>query len=241
MAKRRDRATVAALGDYKDNTGPLPLIPLILLILSIYLIYKGVGLIDNFRTKSHNSELLEKTIQDINTLTNNKETITLEQCLVYVQFNSRCEINDNFTFIPKGLSILPWAPCPYWYDKEAKPKIAERCSTQKDRTYCEHNYISYCEKCDKDKYECEIDENSLLIYDNHIPCSTKLKNSLDKTILTYCMELAYQKCRIQHTYCQDPFWNGRIIDDKKGHDSLDYRDAYYWEHMKDSYKKLTGR
>lgn len=235
MAKRRDRATEMLLDKGKNDDGILLLIPLIILI---YLIYKGVGLIDDFRTKSHNSELLEKTIQDINTLTNNKETITLEQCLVYVQFNSRCEINDNFTFIPKGLSIWPWAPCPY--SGEANPKIAERCSTQKDRTYCEDKYVSYCKECDE-YAECEIDDNSLLIYDKHIPCSTKLKNSLDKTILTYCMELAYQKCHIQHTTCQDPFWNGRIIDDKKDHDGLDYHDAYYWEHMKDSYKKLTGR
>lgn len=220
---------------------------LLILLLIFLLNHENISsCIPKFKATSYNSEVLEKkTIQDINTLTN-KEKITLEQCLVLLDFDRHCEIDDNYNFIPKPLSWWPWATCycdvGVRFTRDEENEIKEKCSTQKDKTYCFDNYCKFCNMCYDGK--CRIDDNSLVYtYDETIPCSKELKSKLDKTIMAHCIELAIQKCEYsdrwrkfkdRHMDCLSPFWDGKLNDN-------DEKDFERYEPDEYEYQKWTGR
>ena len=216
---------------------------------AIYFIISGIGsCITDREVYSYNSELVEKTIKDTNALINSKERLTLEQCLVYVQFETRCIVDDNLNFIPKPLSIFPWAPCPNpasGRDKKQNKEIKERCSAQKDAIQCENNYDSYCNYC-KYRSECRIEDNSFVMHDKYFPCSKELKNSLSQTIMINCIELVYREHYKNGNFSpidfKDPLWNGDENDDgEKKHNSFDHFDNHAYRKLFDLYEKLTGR
>lgn len=202
---------------------------------AIYFIISGIGsCITDREVYSYNSELVEKTIKDTNALINSKERLTLEQCLVYVQFETECIIDDNFNYIPQKI------------DGTCRPgldAIKETCSTQKNAIHCENDYELYCDHCNfNDYYKCWIEDNSLLIKSNHIPCSKELKNSWNQTILTHCTEFVYNECIKSNNSCKDPFLYGSEIENDDG--EKEHWDLGYFSSssaMSNLYKKLTGR
>ena len=223
---------------------------LLILLLIFLLNHENISsCIPKSKATSYNSEVLEKTIQDVNTLTN-KEKITLEQCLVLLKFDRECRIDDNYNFIPNPLSWWPWAYCPGYlgsYKHDEENEIKKKCSTQKDKTYCFDNYHEICKMCydyDHEDFKCSIEDNSLVYtYDETIPCSKELKSKLDKTIMAHCIELAIQKCHYMDRYrkfkdrgmdCRSPFWDGKLNDNDEKHFEL-------YEPNKYEYQKWTGR